>query len=150
MSVKYVQLGHPALLCNDYETTLDFYTKKLGFKHMFSLHHEDGSLWLTYLKVSKGQYIELFFSQYSSPNKTAERSFHHFCLEVDDISALMNQLKDKGVEVYRGPVDGGVKMELPAKDHNPGLCGSLCAFIRDPEGNDIELMQFTDKSKQLM
>jgi catechol-2,3-dioxygenase len=29
------------------------------------------------------------------------------------------------------------------------MCGSLCAFIKDPEGNDIEIMQFTPDSMQL-
>jgi hypothetical protein len=41
-------------------------------------------------------------------------------------------------------------MEEPYQDYPLGMCGSRCAFIRDPEGNDIELMQFTEKSMQLL
>lgn len=151
MAIKYESLGHPALLCNDYPAMLDFYTNKLGFPKLFDLYHDDGSLWLTYIKIARGQFVELFDSKHAyKENAQKERSFEHFCLEVDDLAAAIRFFKGNGVEVYWGPVDMGVKAEEPFEEHGPGACGSLCAFIRDPEGNDIELMQFTSESKQCM
>ena len=150
MSIKYTHLGHPAMLCNRYDETLDFYTNKLGCIKLFDLYHDDGSLWLTYIKIARGQFVELFANKYAyDENKQKERSFEHFCIEVDDLPASIRFLKSNGVEVYWGPVDMGVKAEEPYEAHLPGKCGSLCAFIRDPEGNDIELMQFTENSLQL-
>lgn len=149
MAIHYTQLGHPALLCNDMPAMLDFYTKKLGFREVFSLKKDDGSMWLTYVQIARGQFVELFYTSYPSPNKTKERSFHHYCIEVDDMAAALAELKERGVEVYNGPVDNGKRMEVPNPDHKPGMCGTLCAFIRDPEGNDIEIQQFTDQSLQL-
>ncbi len=149
MAIHYTQLGHPAFLCNHMERTLEFYTKKLGFREAFSLKHEDGSMWLTYVQIAPGQFVELFHTPYPSSNQTKARSFHHFCIEVDDMAATIAMLKERGVDVYCGPVDGGRLMEVPNPNHKPGMCGTLCAFIRDPEGNDIELQQFTDRSLQL-
>lgn len=149
MSIHYTQLGHPALLCKDMEKMLDFYVNKLGLRQAFTLNHEDGSPWLTYVQIARGQFVELFYTSYPSDNRTAERSFHHFCIEVDDMAAALERLKERGVEIYSGPADNGRRMPVPNPDHRPGPCGTLCAFIRDPEGNDIELQQFTDKSLQL-
>lgn len=149
MSIKYTQIGHPAILCNKFAETLEFYTKKLGFKEAFTLYHEDGSPWLTYVQIRTGEFVELFHTTYTSPNKTKERSYHHFCIEVDDMAATLARLQEHGIEVFNGPVDGGNKMTIPNPDHAPGMCGTLCAFIRDPEGNDIELQEYTEKSMQL-
>lgn len=149
MSIHYTQLGHPALLCNHMEETLKFYTQTLGFRQVFSLEHEDGTPWLTYVQIARGQFVELFYKNYASENRAKERSFHHFCVEVDDMAAVLANLHAKGVPVFCGPVDNGVRMPIPNPDHQPGLCGTLCAFIRDPEGNDIELQQFTKDSLQL-
>lgn len=148
MSFKYTQLGHLALLCNDMEEMMRFYLNTLDFKYAFTLKKE-GIPWLTYLKAPTGQFVELFYRTYESENAPKERSFHHFCLEVKDIAATIEKLKSRGVEIYQGPTSRGVKMPVPNPDHKPGMCGSLCAFIRDPEGNDIELMQFTPDSLQL-
>ncbi len=152
MPIKYTHLGHPAILCKHYDETLAFYVDKMGFEKKFSLYQDDGSLWLTYVEIAPGQFVELFPQDYPSANRTRERSFHHFCVEVDDYAAALEGLKERGVDIYWGPTEYtfGEKAESGFADREPGMCGSLCAFVRDPEGNDIEIMQFTDKSKQLM
>ncbi|MBC8537146.1 VOC family protein [Feifania hominis] len=149
MDIKYTFLGHPALLCNDIEAEKKFYIDVMGFEEAFTLFHDDGTPWLTYIEITDNQFLELFHTKYPSPNRTSERSFHHFCLEVDDMAATLEMLKSKGVTVYRGPVDNGRVMDVPNHDHQPGMCGTLCAFIRDPEGNDIELQQYTPCSMQI-
>ena len=108
MSIHYTQLGHPALLCNHMEETLKFYTQTLGFRQVFSLEYEDGTPWLTYVQIARGQFVELFYKNYASENRAKERSFHHFCVEVDDMAAVLADLHAKGVPVFCGPVDNGV------------------------------------------
>lgn len=149
MSIQYVQLAHAAFLCKDVDIMYKFYTEVLGLEYAFTLNYDDGKPWLTYLKTPSGQFIELFYKGYECENKTKERSFHHFCLEVDDMPAVLQKLKDRGIEVFSGPPDLGRRMPIPNPDHQPGKCGSYCAFIRDPEGNDIEIQQFTPDSLQL-
>jgi lactoylglutathione lyase/glyoxylase I family protein len=57
----------------------------------------------------------------------------HFCFEVDGIEALVTELEGKGIKVR--PLKVGM-------DH------SKQAWIKDPDGNDIELMEYTPKSLQ--
>lgn len=148
MDFKYTQLGHVALLCNNIEEMLRFYLNKLGFKYAFTLNR-DGAPWLTYLKAPSGQFVELFYRTYDSENLAPERSFQKFCIEVENMADTLQELKEKGVDVYSGPVAKGSKMPIPNPEHKPAPCGSLCAFIRDPEGNEIEFQQFMPNSLQL-
>lgn len=149
MAIKYTYLGHPALLCNDMDAMKIFYIEVMGFEEAFTLFFDNGEPWLTYIEITEGQFLELFYKKYPSPNKTKQRSFHHFCLEVNDMEKTLEMLHSKGVTVYNGPVDGQRVMEIPNKNMQPGMCGTLCAFIRDPEGNDIELQEYTKDSMQI-
>lgn len=148
MDFAYTQLGHVALLCNDMDEMMRFYLNKLDFKYAFTLYRE-GTPWLTYLKAPSGQFVELFYRNYASENLATQRSFEKFCLEVKDMASTLLRLKEKGVKVYSGPVAQGKQMPIPNPDHKPAPCGSLCAFILDPEGNEIEFQQFTPDSLQI-
>jgi lactoylglutathione lyase len=150
MGIKYTHLGHVAIRCNDYQKMLDFYVNKLGFEELFHLDKDDGSLWLTYIRVAKGQYVELFPESYEGNNNVYRRSHHHFCFEVDDLPAVIRLLESKGLPVHTGPIEDYPRMKEPYEGYSPGMCGSRCAFVQDPEGNDIELMQFTGKSMQYL
>lgn len=149
MDFQYTQLGHVALLCNNMDKMMRFYLNTLELKYAFTLER-DGEAWLTFLKVpATGQFVELFYRKYSSENQSDKRSFQKFCIEVEDMGSALLKLKQKGVEVYRGPVSKGILMEIPNPDMKPAPCGSLCAFILDPEGNEVEIQQFTPNSLQL-
>jgi lactoylglutathione lyase len=150
MAIHYTHLGHVAVRCNDYEKMRDFYVNKLGFEELFHLDDEQGNLWLTYIRVAKGQYLELFPESYTGDNDARKRSHLHFCLEVDNMPAMIRVLEARGIPVHKGPVKDYPRMQEPYEDYPLGMCGSRCAFICDPEGNEIELMQFTEKSMQLL
>ena len=62
-----VGLGHMALKVKDVDRSMAFYSGVLGFPEMLRLHHDDGSLFLIYLRVTDDQYIEIF------PTPTATR-----------------------------------------------------------------------------
>ena len=55
-------------------------------------------------------------------------AFGHICIEVDDVYQTCEDIKKMGVEITReaGPVKGGK---------------NIIAFIRDPNGYQIELIQ---------
>jgi lactoylglutathione lyase len=126
--VKSVKaIGHVALRVKDIDKSLDFYVGKLGFPEMFRLHR-DGALWIVYLRATDTQFIELF------PGGVGERAadenvvgLNHICLEVDDIDSALADLEKAGVPLFRA--------KKVAVDNNAQ------AWILDPDGNRIELMQ---------
>ena len=122
-----VGIGHIAIRVKDIDRTLDFYRDKLGFKEMFRLER-DGKLWLMYLRVTDTQYIELF------PEAAGDRApprdangLNHICLEVDSIDGVLADLGKAGIPI--------------AREKQMGADGNLQAWIEDPDGNRIELMQ---------
>ncbi len=76
-------IGHVALKVADMERSLAFYRDRLGFAEMMRLAHDDGSLWLVYLRVTDTQFLELFpggeGARAPGPDVTA---VNHFCLEI--------------------------------------------------------------------
>jgi lactoylglutathione lyase len=125
-------VGHPALRVYDIDASLAFY-KKLGLNESFRLNHADGSLMLVYLHVGGDRFIEIFPNG-PSPDPNRTQSFAHLCLLTDDLQSTVDTLRDQGVTIEREPTMG--------LDHN------LQAWIRDPDGNAIELMQLSEESPQ--
>jgi predicted enzyme related to lactoylglutathione lyase len=82
-------------------------------------------------QVGERNFIELF--QCKVDRSVEGYSYRHFCLEVDDINVTAPELRERGVEVTE------VKM---------GSDNSWQAWLTDPDGNRIELHQYTRESKQ--
>lgn len=125
-------LGHTALAAHDVEESLAFYAS-LGIHEAFRLHREDGSLMLVYLHIGGDRYLELFPGG-PTPDENRLGSFKHICLLTDDLKGTVETLRQKGVEIQREPKQG--------KD------GNWQAWLQDPDGNDIELMQLEESSPQ--
>ncbi|CAN7420719.1 VOC family protein [Rhizobium rhizogenes] len=134
--MKHVKsIGHVAVSVKDIERSLDFYVNKLGFEEMFRLEQDD-RLWIVYLRITDTQYLELFPDAVGdSAPPFANVGFNHLCLEVDDIDGAIAELTAKGVALTSEKKLG--------VDHN------YQAWIADPEGNRIELMQLGEKALQL-
>jgi len=124
-------LGHPAFAARDVDETIGFYGM-LGIEEAFRLHN-DGSLMLVYFHVSGDRFIEVFPGG-PSPDPDREQSFMHICLLTDDLHAAVEYLRENGVPIDREPAVG--------RD------GNWQAWTRDPEGNEIELMQLSEESPQ--
>lgn len=129
-----VDLGHPAFACHDIDASLEFYAK-LGIHESFRLLRDDGSLMLIYMHIADDRFIEIFPNGPSPEERAAKQSFMHICLAVDDIAAFVEEIRGKGVVIDIEP-----KMGL---DHN------VQAWITDPDGNKIELMQYSPQSPQI-
>ncbi|MCS7201385.1 MAG: VOC family protein [Dictyoglomus sp.] len=124
-------IGHIALEVSDLEKSLNFYEKVLGFKKLFNLE-KDGKLILVYLKIAEDQYLELF------PKKEIvqkeNQNFMHICLITDNIFETVEKIKSKGWHIDIEP--------------SLGIDGNYQAWIRDPDGNKIEIMQMLPDSLQ--
>jgi len=125
-------IGHAAFAAHDLERALAFYAK-LGIHEAFRLNREDGSLMLIYLHVAGDRFIEVFPNG-PAPDPNRKGSFMHLCLLTDDLHATVAQLRESGIVIEREPKVG--------LDHN------WQAWIRDPDGNAIELMQLAEDSAQ--
>src|SRR5215204_5798857 len=128
-------IGHVAIRVKDVGRTLDFYVNKLDFPEMMRLHFPDGRLMLVYLRITDVQYLEVF------PDAEGERAppreangLNHFCLEVDDLDQVVDELGRRGVALSR--------------EKKIGLDGNPQAWIEDPDGNRIEFMQMAKDSMQ--
>ena len=146
--MKINGIGHVAFRCRHFQETMDFYIQVLGGKKTFDLKDEEGRVYLTYVEIAPGQFLELFPADYEGDNLAQERSFLHICVEIDDFAKTVEALRAAGAVVTVAGRDTPALTEDPTA-RTPGQCGSLCAFVTDPEGNDVELMQFTENSMQL-
>ena len=127
-------IAHSAITVKDMEASLKFYTEALGFKKVFEIPEpKTGAPWIVYLNISKGEFMELFYDgTVDNPWRSELIGFNHFCLEVDDINAAAQQVKD-----------AGYKLDVEPK---MGVDYNWQAWVTDPNGVRIELMQIDPRS----
>ena len=128
-------LGHVAIKVTDLDRSLDYYVNKLGFAEMMRLNKDDGSVWLVYLRITADQYLEVFPGAENdrAPGWNAN-GLNHVCLTVDNIDPVLAQLAAKGLTLL-----------LPLKT---AIDGNRQAWLEDPDGNRIELMEMAPDSLQ--
>jgi catechol 2,3-dioxygenase-like lactoylglutathione lyase family enzyme len=124
-------LAHICFTVRDLKTSLSFYCDILGLKQAFDFVNEKGERFGVYLHAGGRNFIELF--QGEIDNRAAKQSFGHFCLEVDDIHSMVSHFQAHNIEVSK-PITGSDN--------------SLQAWLSDPDGNKIELHEYTQFSKQ--
>lgn len=126
------KIAHAAFNVKDMEKSLAFYCDILGFEKAFELNRPDGEPWIVYLKIAKGQFIELF---YGGTGKTdAPSGYSHLCFEVDNIFETAEMLKSRGAVLDSGP--------------SQGMDTNWQCWVKDPDGNRIEMMQISPSSPQ--
>ena len=170
MAVRH--LAHASFRCSDLDRTLAFYCGLLGLRRKFSLRFDEfvqyqeeqaaaggspmseymrekveemrrfGAMdWVTYLEVADHEFIEIFSSEGYADVQTFDIrhfdhiGFLHIALEVDDIHATCEKLRAAGVPILREP--------------GMGLERTWQCWVTDPDGNAVELMEYTEDSRQL-
>jgi catechol 2,3-dioxygenase-like lactoylglutathione lyase family enzyme len=117
----------------DLDATIQWYTSTLGFivEQRFDVHGQTFAF-----IVRDGVKIELVAGAAEphtavpdsiATSHTIER-LHHFCVAVEDLDAIVAQVRDRGVPLIGGP------MEVP-------VIGQRIAFITDNLGNIIEFTE---------
>jgi len=130
-------LAHTALNVSDMEKSIAFYCNVLGFEKAFEMNRpETKEPWIVYLYAGGSQFIELFYGGVNYREYNDENiGFSHLCFEVSDINAIAEQIIKAGWELDR-PVKFGID--------NNWQC-----WVRDPDGNRVELMQMGEESPQM-
>ncbi|WP_394763659.1 VOC family protein [Phenylobacterium sp.] len=126
--MKYL---HTMVRVTDLEASLAFYCDKLGLVEASRTENEGGRFTLVFLcapgdeaaaKAAKAPMVELTYN-WDAEAYAGGRNFGHLAYAVDDIYALCQRLKDRGVVINRPPRDGRM------------------AFVRSPDNISIELLQ---------
>jgi len=135
----FKKIAHVCLYVKDIEASIAYYAK-LGFKKRFVFTKAE-NLFGAYLEFGEGEgggnYIELFEDK--SDNRVVspqhQSRLAHFCLETSDIDAVIETLTAAGVEF------------TPKK---LGCDETYQIWLKDPDGNDFEIHQYTHRSSQLV
>jgi len=128
-------IGHLAIRARNLDTLLPFYTDTLGFPELFRLVTDEGGIRLVYVRVTDTQYLEFFPNgEGEGPAPREAVGLNHLCLTVDSLDTVVDALTMRGVSLARPVITGGD--------------GNRQAWIEDPEGNRIELMEMSPTGKQ--
>lgn len=131
-----IRIDHTMLRVTNLDNSLDFYTKKLGMKVFSRRDYNEGRFTLAFLgygNPNKSPVIELTHN-WDSTLYEHGTYFGHIALKVPDIYSLCDKLINQGVNVLRPPGD---MMYLADSEEK----SEVIAFIADPDGNKIELIQ---------
>ncbi len=135
------QLAHLNFYTNDLSRIIDFYVNKLGMNVKFTLNNKQGQPFGYYFGCGNTTFLE-FFDQAMAvevwggkvQELTMGSRYKHFCLEVTGLDEYCKTLKSK---------------DVPVSEISMGMDNSLQAWIDDPDGNAIELMEYGPSSLQL-
>jgi len=129
------KIGHLAFYVTDMKASMDFYAKAFGCTHAFSLKNEKGEDWIEYIKLPSGQFLELFYLPEGMTDVVKDgMAYKHLCIEVDDCAEAAAHFTAAGIEIWR-----------PLKQASDG---NWQVWIRDPDLNQIEVMQISPDSPQ--
>jgi catechol 2,3-dioxygenase-like lactoylglutathione lyase family enzyme len=122
------QLAHICIHTSDLDATSRFYFEGLGLERGYEFIKND-ELFGYYIRLGNNTFIEVFTGE-----PGAEGNIPHFAIEVEDIDAVINRLREYGYE---------------AGDKSFGGDHAWQAWTTDPSGVRIEFHQYTENSLQL-
>ena len=125
-----MRLLHTMLRVGNLQASIDFYTKLMGMKLLRQSENTEYQYSLAFIgygEESDTTVLELTYN-WGKDNYDMGEAFGHIAIAVDDIYSICESIEQKGGDVYRkpGPVKGGK---------------SVIAFVRDPDGYAIELIE---------
>jgi lactoylglutathione lyase len=125
------RLLHTMLRVFDLDKSIDFYTRLLGMMLLRRKDFPTGEFTLAFVGYGEEENSTVIELTHNWPQKEPYQigsAFGHLAIAVGDIYGTCERLKAEGVKIPRppGPMKHG---------------GSVIAFIEDPDGYKIELIQ---------
>jgi lactoylglutathione lyase len=125
-----MRILHTMIRVGDLERSIEFYTKVLNMRELRRTRNEEYKYDLAFVGYGSEEdsaVIELTYN-WGVATYDMGTAFGHIAIAVDDIYKICDDIKAKGGKVFRepGPVKGGT---------------SVIAFVRDPDGYAIELIE---------
>ena len=124
-----MRLLHTMIRVGDLERSIHFYTEQLGMKLLRKNDFPGGSFTLAFVGYgdeSRDTVIELTHN-WDTDHYELGNGFGHIAIDVDDIYATCERLREAAVPIVRepGPMKHGT---------------TVIAFVEDPDGYRIELI----------
>ena len=124
------KVHHIAIICSDYQRSLDFYTHVLGLRVLAEHYREERQSYKTDFALGDDYVIELF--SFPSPPSRLTRpeaaGLRHLAFEVDNIDESVRELDALGINHETVRTD-----EYTSKRF---------LFFQDPDGLPIELYEY--------
>ncbi|MBL4898813.1 MAG: lactoylglutathione lyase [Colwellia sp.] len=124
---------HAMFRVGDLQRSIDFYTRIIGMRVLRTFNHPDEEYTLTFLgfgEESETCVLELTYNFGVSTYKQGN-GFGHIAISVDNCKVACDEIREKGGDII---LDAAL------------LSGSneIIAFVADPDGYKIELIQRTE------
>lgn len=141
------QVAHLCLKTSQLERMTAFYRDTLGATVKFSYRNKAGQVIGCYFAFGGNTFVEVFdhadahrrsnspkpLEPLEEPHDAWLMRYNHFCLQVEGLDAFVTLLESRGVTVT---------------GRKTGNDCSHQAWIKDPDGNLIELQEYTTESRQ--
>ena len=133
-----MRILHTMIRVGDLQRAIDFYTRIMGMKLLRTSENTEYKYSLAFVGYgdeTSCSVIELTYN-WGTEQYNHGDAFGHIAIGVDDVAQMCNNVKQAGGKVTReaGPVKGGK---------------TIIAFIEDPDGYKIELIQNDQADKAL-
>jgi lactoylglutathione lyase len=136
------QLAHVCFYSDRIDEMVRFYNQILGLNIKFTLDLSDGDSFGYYFACGNTTFIEIFDRKKAllqwggNPSDLSKgNQYKHLCFEVKGLAGFKEKLLKQGISV---------------SEITTGMDFSSQAWINDPDGNSIELMEYSAKSLQLL
>ena len=116
-----LKLNHVGLNVKDFDETVNFYTKTMGFREAFTLRGPDGKPGLSYIQISRDTFLEL---APAGPDRPA--GLTHFGIQADNVNAHVKRLREMGIKI---------------DDPRVSRTSTLLTALFDPNGIRFELAE---------
>jgi len=131
--VKNVAFIHTSIRTSNIDKSIDFYTRLMGLKLMSRREIPQNNAEIAFLQDPEGKGAKLELTFYRKQKKFIqadyeERLFDHIAFEVENMEQTISIMRKEKVTITDEPF-------------RLGPAGPLIAFIEDPDGTLIELIE---------
>lgn len=133
-----MRILHTMIRVGNLQRSIEFYTNTMGMNLLRTSENTEYKYSLAFVGYddeTKASVIELTYN-WGTENYDHGNAFGHIAIGVDDVACTCDAIKKAGGKVTReaGPVKGG---------------STIIAFVEDPDGYKIELIQNSHADKAL-
>jgi lactoylglutathione lyase len=126
-------LAHTSIRTKDMDKSIAFYTELLGLRLIRRQKIPQNNAEIAFLQDPAGKGSRLELTLYRSQKRFVQaeyedRVFDHLAFEISDMEATLSKMRKEGVVITDEP-------------YRLGSTGTLIAFIEDPDGTLIELIE---------
>ena len=117
-----LRLNHVGIAVKDFQESLNFYTKVMGFRVAYAMPSPDGKPTTTFLQISRDTFIEMAPATANLP-----AGLTHIGILTDDANATVTQLRQAGATAPDA--------------RSGGATGSRLSNVMDPNGIRLEVVE---------